>query len=121
MGTVVLWTFRVLAFASLIYGLVLLGSDDPAGAKGFGGLGGVALVASFVPRDDEGDDNHLTPRLITGVAGLAVWAWGLAQFIDGDEVWGGAFILLGGFLVIVALRGGWAHWWEGLTNWLYFR
>jgi len=35
----VLWTVRVIALASLIYGLVLLGSDEPTGAKGFGGLG----------------------------------------------------------------------------------
>jgi len=59
--------------------------------------------------------------VIVGVAGLAVWALGLAQFVDGDQLWGGAFVLLGGLMLVVALRGGWGHWWEGVTNWLYFR
>jgi len=58
---------------------------------------------------------------LTGLVGLAVWAWGLSMFIDGNLGIGGAVMLGGGIFIVVALGGGWGHFWEGLANWLHFR
>ena len=60
-------------------------------------------------------------RVLTGLVGLGVWAWGLRMFVEGDEVVGGVVILGGGALIVIALQGGWSQWWEGLSNWLYHR
>ncbi len=60
----------------------------------------------------------MVSRVLTGAVGLAVWAQGLAMFVDGDHVTGGAVILLGGGLIVVALQGGWAQWWDAFLTWL---
>ncbi len=59
--------------------------------------------------------------LVAGVLGLGIWAWGLTMFVGGDQGIGGAIMLGGGALIVIALQGGWGEFWEGLANWLYFR
>lgn len=58
-------------------------------------------------------------RILTALVGVAVWAVGCVMFLGGDELVGGLVILVGGVLIIVAVQGGWSHFWEGLTNWLW--
>ncbi len=63
----------------------------------------------------------MVSRTVTGVLGLGIWAWGLTMFVGGDQGIGGAIMLGGGALIVIALQGGWGEFWEGLANWLYFR
>lgn len=60
-------------------------------------------------------------RILFGLVGAAVWVWGLMMFVDGDQAIGGAVVLAGGALIVLALRGGWDRWWDAVTSWLYWR
>jgi hypothetical protein len=60
-------------------------------------------------------------RVLTGLVGLAVWAYGLSLFVEGDHGVGGAIVLAGGFLLVVALQGGWGQLLDAITTWLHFR
>ena len=59
-------------------------------------------------------------RWLLVAVGIAIWAGGLAAFVDGGYVAGGALVLAGGLCLVVAAAGGWGGFFEGLTNWLLF-
>jgi hypothetical protein len=48
-----------------------------------------------------------------------MWAYGLVRFVEGSEVFGGLLVLGGGLALVIALRGGWGQFWDGVVNWLY--
>jgi hypothetical protein len=54
------------------------------------------------------------------LAGLAIWVVGVLRFAEGGYVVGGALILLGGLLLVLAAGTGWSHFAEGVANWLFF-
>lgn len=58
-------------------------------------------------------------RVTLGLVGIAVWAYGLVRFVEGSEVDGGLLVLSGGLAFVIALRGGWWHFWDGVINWLF--
>jgi hypothetical protein len=58
-------------------------------------------------------------RVSLGLVGFAMWAYGLVRFLEGSEAVGGLLVLAGGLAFVIALRGGWGQFWEGVVNWLY--
>ncbi len=59
-------------------------------------------------------------RWLVAALGFAAWAVGLYVFVDGGYVAGGALVLTGGLLFVLAASRGWGELWQGLVDWLYF-
>jgi hypothetical protein len=61
----------------------------------------------------------ITRRLLV-VVGLALWCIAAHLIAIGSYYVGGGVIILGALCLVVAASGGWAEFFEGLTNWLFF-
>lgn len=59
-------------------------------------------------------------RRVLVVIGLALWCIAVYLIVIGSYYLAGGFIVLGALCLVIAARGGWAEFFEGLTNWLYF-
>lgn len=59
-------------------------------------------------------------RLLLVSVGVAVWGIGLWLFLGGSYVGGGALILAGGLILVIAASGGWTEFLGGLSNWILF-
>ena len=61
----------------------------------------------------------ITRRLLV-VLGLALWCVAGYLMVIGSHYVGGGLIVLGALCLVIAASGGWAEFFEGMTNWLYF-
>lgn len=59
-------------------------------------------------------------RRLLVVVGVALWCAAGYLIAIGSYYIGGGFIVLGALCLVIASSGGWAEFFEGLTNWLYF-
>ncbi len=59
-------------------------------------------------------------RRLLVVTGLVLWAMAVYVLVVGNYLLGGGLIVLGALCHVIAASGGWAEFFEGLTNWLYF-
>lgn len=59
-------------------------------------------------------------RRVLVVIGLGLWFIAVYLIVIGSYYLAGGFIVLGALCLLIAASGGWAEFFEGLTNWLYF-
>lgn len=59
-------------------------------------------------------------RRVLVVIGLVLWCIAGYLFITGSLFLAGGFVVLGALCLVIAASGGWAEFFDGLTNWLYF-
>lgn len=59
-------------------------------------------------------------RRLLVVVGVALWGIAAYLIVIGSYYLAGGIIVLGALCLVIAASGGWAEFFEGLTNWLYF-
>ncbi len=68
-----------------------------------------------------GKQRHVSiARPVLVVIGVALWCIAVYLIVIGSYYLAGGFIVLGALCLVIAASGGWAEFFEGLTNWLYF-
>ena len=55
-------------------------------------------------------------RRVLVVIGLGLWCIAVYLIVIGSYFLAGAFIVLGALCLVIAASGGWAEFFEGLTN-----
>ncbi|MDP8908748.1 MAG: hypothetical protein M3N47_06445 [Chloroflexota bacterium] len=72
-------------------------------------------------RAEAGKQRHvsITRRLLV-VLGVALWGIGAYLIVIASYYLAGGVIVLGALCLVIAASGGWAEFFEGLGNWLYF-
>ncbi len=58
------------------------------------------------------------PGWAIGLIGVGIWTWGLLRLSYGSYVEGGGLMLLGGFLLVLAVGEGWRSLSNAFLEWL---
>lgn len=86
--------------------------------------GGVGHHTEPTARFELAEVGEATPvsiaRRVLVVIGLALWCVAVYLTVIGSYYLAGGLIVLGALCLVIAARGGWTEFFDGLTTWLYF-